>query len=87
MTQFLSACQMGLIYALLAMGVFMTFRVLNTPDLTVDGSFTLGMVVCCVVSDKADPALAILAAGACGMLACNAACEQEALRVIGEAMK
>ncbi len=69
MSQFLSACQMGLIYALLAMGVYMTFRVLNTPDLTVDGSFTLGMVVCCVVSDKADPALAILAAGACGMLA------------------
>ena len=69
MTQFLSACQMGLIYALLAMGVYITFRVLNTPDLTVDGSFTLGMVVCSVVADKADPALSLLAALACGMLA------------------
>ena len=69
MTQFLSACQMGLIYALLAIGVYITFRVLNTPDLTVDGSFTLGMVVCCVVSDKVDPTLALVAACLSGMLA------------------
>lgn len=32
----------GLIYGLLAMGVFMTFRILDFPDLTVDGSFTTG---------------------------------------------
>jgi len=35
----------GLIFAVMAMGVFITFRVLNFPDLTVDGSFATGAVV------------------------------------------
>ena len=69
MLQFIGACQMGFVYALLAMGVFITFRVLNTPDLTADGSFTLGMAICGVVSVRFDPAAGILAAGVCGLLA------------------
>lgn len=35
----------GLIYGILALGVFITFRVLDFPDLTVDGSFPLGAAV------------------------------------------
>lgn len=35
----------GLIYGLLALGVFITYRVLDFPDLTVDGSFPLGAAV------------------------------------------
>ncbi len=35
----------GLIYSLMALGVFMTFRILDFPDLTVDGSFPLGAAV------------------------------------------
>ncbi len=35
----------GLIYAIMALGVFFTFRVLDFPDLTVDGSFPLGAVI------------------------------------------
>ena len=35
----------GLIYGIMALGVFMTFRVLNFPDLTVDGSFPMGAVI------------------------------------------
>lgn len=35
----------GLIYSVMALGVFMTFRVLDFPDLTVDGSFPLGAAV------------------------------------------
>ena len=35
----------GLIYGLLALGVFITFRILDFPDLTVDGSFPLGAAV------------------------------------------
>jgi putative ABC transport system permease protein len=35
----------GLIYGIMALGVFMTFRVLDFPDLTVDGSFPLGAAV------------------------------------------
>ncbi len=38
----LGSVESGLIFALLALGVYLTFRVLNFPDLTVDGSFTTG---------------------------------------------
>lgn len=34
--------QLGLLYALMSLGVYITFRILNFPDLTVDGSFTTG---------------------------------------------
>ncbi len=39
----------GLIYALMALGVFITFRILDFPDLSVDGSFPLGAAVCTVL--------------------------------------
>ena len=35
----------GLIYSIMALGVFMTFRILDFPDLTVDGSFPLGAAI------------------------------------------
>lgn len=38
----ITAIELGLIYAIVALGVYLTFRVLNFPDLTVDGSFTTG---------------------------------------------
>ncbi|MBB1030662.1 ABC transporter permease [Dietzia sp. SLG310A2-38A2] len=38
----IGAVEVGLIYGVMALGVFLTFRVLNFPDLTVDGSFTTG---------------------------------------------
>lgn len=34
--------ELGLLYALMALGVYITFRILDFPDLTVDGSFTMG---------------------------------------------
>ena len=34
--------EQGLIYAIMALGVYLTYRVLDFPDLTVDGSFTTG---------------------------------------------
>ena len=39
----ISALGQGMIYAPMALGVFIAFRVLNTPDLTIDGSFVAGM--------------------------------------------
>ena len=36
------ALELGLIYGVMALGVYLTFRVLNFADLTVDGSFTTG---------------------------------------------
>jgi putative ABC transport system permease protein len=45
MTLFIGSLHLGLIYGLTALGVTITFRILNTPDLTTDGSFTLGAAV------------------------------------------
>ena len=38
----LGAIEIGLIFALVALGVYISFRLLRFPDLTVDGSFPLG---------------------------------------------
>ena len=42
---FLGTLEIGFIYGLVAIGVYLTFRILDFPDLTVDGSFTLGAAV------------------------------------------
>ena len=60
----------GLIYALMALGVFITFRVLDFPDLTVDGSFPLGAAVTASSLVAGHPiAAGILLAPAAGALA------------------
>src|SRR5690606_27255698 len=43
------AIELGLIYALMALGVYITFRILNFPDLTVVGSFTTGAGIASVL--------------------------------------
>lgn len=45
----LTAIDLGLIYGLMALGVYLTFRVLDFPDLTVDGSFTAGAATAAVL--------------------------------------
>ena len=47
--QLLGTIEIGLIYALVAIGVYITFRVIDFPDLTVDGSFTSGAAVATVM--------------------------------------
>lgn len=69
---FLGAIETGLIFGLVALGVFLSFRVLNFPDLTVDGSFAFGAAVTAVLIVKgwnpwAATAVAI-AAGSCAGL-------------------
>lgn len=46
MLAFYGALELGFIYAIMALGVYLTFRILDFPDLTVDGSFVTG-VSCC----------------------------------------
>jgi putative ABC transport system permease protein len=46
---FWGALETGFVYALVALGVYLSFRVLDFPDLTVDGSFPLGGAVCAVL--------------------------------------
>lgn len=43
--QFLGALELGLLYALVTLGIYLTFRAINFPDLTVDGTFPLGAAV------------------------------------------
>lgn len=45
----LNSIEMGMIFAIMALGVYITFRVLNFPDLTVDGSFVTGAAVTAVL--------------------------------------
>lgn len=66
---FFGALESGLIYALVALGVLISFRILDFPDLTADGSFPLGGAVCGISMIAGfDPWLATLfgaLAGAC----------------------
>ena len=65
----LGALESGLVFALVAFGVFMTFRILEFPDLTVDGSFPLGAAVSAIlIVSGVNPWLATLAAFAAGIL-------------------
>ncbi len=64
-----SAVELGVIYAIMALGVFISFRTLNIPDLTVDGSFALGASVSAVMCLNGQPVLGILIAFIAGCLA------------------
>ncbi len=60
----------GLVFGFVAVGVYLTFRVLGFPDLTVDGSFTLGAAVAAVlIANGVNPFLATLAALGVGLCA------------------
>ena len=68
MTVILSALELGFIYALVALALYLSFRVLNIADMTTDGSFTLGCAVSAIVALAGHPFLALPAAmiaGAC----------------------
>ena len=69
MNFFLDSALLGLEYALLAVGVYITFRILNLPDLTVDGSFTFGMAVSTVLCAAAHPFAGLLAGALAGAVA------------------
>ncbi|MEY3928656.1 MAG: hypothetical protein RLZZ516_366 [Cyanobacteriota bacterium] len=70
LTIWIGAIDMGLAYAGLALGVYLTLRVLNFADITVDGSFALGGgSAALLLSEQVAPPLALLAAVALGALA------------------
>ena len=69
MTLFVGSLQLGLMYSLLAMGVYISFRVLNTPDLTAEGSFTLGVAASAMATLSGSPWLGLAFAFLCGMAA------------------
>lgn len=66
----ITAVEIGLIYALMALGVYLTFRILEFADLTVDGSFTTGAAVASIgIINGVNPLLATTLAFASGMVA------------------
>lgn len=66
----IGAVEIGFVFALVAMGVYLSFRVLNFPDLTVDGSFPLGAAVAAtLIVSGVPPVPATLAAMVAGAMA------------------
>lgn len=63
------ALQLGLLYSMMAMGLYISFRILGIPDLTVEGSFTLGMAVSVMITSQGHPVLALIAAVIAGSIA------------------
>ncbi|MFC4779095.1 ABC transporter permease [Paenibacillus sp. GCM10023252] len=64
------AIELGLLYALMALGVYITFRILDFPDLTVDGSFTTGAGIAAImITNGYSPWIATLAAFGGGLAA------------------
>lgn len=64
------AVESGVIYAIMALGVYLTFRVLDFPDLTVDGSFVTGAAVAAIsIINGVPPILATVFAALAGFLA------------------
>ena len=64
-----SALELGFIYALVALALFLSFRVLNIADMTTDGAFTLGCAVSATVALTGHPYLALPAAMLAGSCA------------------
>lgn len=63
-----TALELGFMYALVSMALFLSYRVLDIADLTTDGAFVLGMAVSVSLAAAGHPFLAIpaaMAAGAC----------------------
>lgn len=70
---FIGTLEIGLVYGLVALGVYLTFRVLDFPDLTVDGSFPMGAAVAATaivagINPWIATGLAIIAGGLCGLV-------------------
>lgn len=65
-----SAIGQGMLWALLGLGIFMTYRILNFPDMTTEGSFPLGGAVCVTaITTGVSPFVATLLGLGAGMIA------------------
>lgn len=69
-TALFGALESGIIYAIMALGVYLSFRVLDFPDLTVDGSFVTGAAVAAtLIVNGVNPFTATIIAMAAGFIA------------------
>ena len=66
----ISSVSQGLLWGILGLGIYLTFRILNFPDMTTEGSFPLGGAVAVTLMNmQVDPLLATLAGALAGCLA------------------
>ena len=63
-----SALELGFIYSLVALALFISFTILNIADLSTDGCFTLGCAVCATLTIAGHPILGLVASMAAGVL-------------------
>lgn len=65
-----SAISQGMLWAILGLGIFMTYRILDFPDMTTEGSFPLGVAVCVTaITHGVAPIVATLLGVGAGMIA------------------
>lgn len=69
LTVILGALELGAIFSILSLGLYISFKVLDIPDLTVDGSFTTGCAVSAIVTVASSPVLGLILAFVAGALA------------------
>lgn len=61
--------QLGFLYGIMVVGIYISFRILNIPDLTTEGSFTFGLAVSAVMAEIGHPYLGLVLAIVAGVLA------------------
>lgn len=69
MTLLIGSLQLGLLYGVMVLGIYISFRILNIPDLTAEGSFTFGLAVSAACTVSGHPFLGIPVAIVAGGLA------------------
>ncbi|MCF0115722.1 MAG: ABC transporter permease [Erysipelotrichaceae bacterium] len=62
LSTFVGSIELGCIFAILSLGLFIAFRILNLPDLTVDGSFVTGVALASVFTVKGHPVIGLVMA-------------------------
>ena len=68
--ELITSLEMGLIYGIVAVGIYFTFRIIDFPDLTCDGSFVLGAATSAIlIKEGYDPYLTLVISIMGGMIA------------------
>ena len=69
MTILYSSLQLGLLYGIMVLGIYISFRILDIPDLTTEGSFAFGVAVSAVMAKAGHPYLGLLLSIVAGIAA------------------
>lgn len=68
MTILYSSLELGLLYGIMVMGIYISFRILDIPDLTTEGSFAFGVAVSAVTAKAGHPYLGLILSVAAGVV-------------------